>query len=72
MALTIESASNPAYTAEDGSGIILTVKFEEFPSSILFHATPTDTEAHGVDLYNRAQAGDFGDIAAYVPPAQPS
>jgi len=26
---------------------------------------------HGVDLYNRAKAGEFGSIADYVPPPEP-
>jgi hypothetical protein len=71
MSLTIVSASNPKYTSADGLSIDLTVKFKEFLEPLQFHAVSTDYEPHGVDLYNRAKAGEFGEVAAYVPPPQP-
>ncbi|MFA7347271.1 MAG: hypothetical protein WCZ86_05885 [Desulfurivibrionaceae bacterium] len=33
-----------------------------------FTASPNDSEPHGVDLYNRAIAGEFGPVAPYVEP----
>lgn len=33
-----------------------------------FTASPDDPEPHGVELYNRARAGEFGEIAPYVEP----
>lgn len=33
-----------------------------------FTASPNDCEPHGVELYNRAIAGEFGPIAPYVEP----
>lgn len=33
-----------------------------------FTASPDDTEPHGVELYNRAMAGEFGEIAPFVEP----
>ena len=33
-----------------------------------FLAVPDDSEPHGVELFNRAVAGDFGPVAAYTPP----
>jgi len=32
-----------------------------------FGATSYDSMPHGVDLYNRALAGEFGPIASFVP-----
>ena len=34
-----------------------------------FTAMPTDVEGHGLELYNRALAGDFGAIEAWSAPA---
>ena len=42
--------------------------FEEFDEELPFTATSYDPMPHGVDLYNRAKAGEFGVIAEYVPP----
>jgi hypothetical protein len=36
-----------------------------------FFAVPTDSEAHGRELYAKAVAGDFGPVAAYLPPPPP-
>ena len=71
MSLTIVSAKNPVYTSSNKDSIQLLVKFAEFPQEIQFNAMPTDSEAHGVELYNRAKAGEFGEIAEYVLPPQP-
>lgn len=30
-----------------------------------FHATPWDTVAYGVEIYNRCIAGEFGEITEY-------
>jgi hypothetical protein len=67
---TIESATNPSYSSEDQNSIHLDVKFAEFNEIIPFNAMPTDTVKHGVDLYNRAKLGEFGEIAPYVAPPQ--
>ena len=31
-----------------------------------FGATSYDPMPHGVDLYNRAKAGEFGEVALYI------
>lgn len=66
--LTIESAVSPVYAAEDGTCITLQVKFAEFEEVLPFGATPYDVMPYGVELYNRAVAGEFGPIAPYVAP----
>ena len=68
--LTIESATNPKYMDAAGNGIDLSVKFAEFPEPVPFHAMPTDPMPYGVELYNRAKAGEFGPVAEYVPPPE--
>jgi len=66
---TLISATNPIYKSEDQQQINLTVEFAEFPNEPMqFNATSFDTEPHGVDLYNRAKAGEFGEVGAYVAP----
>lgn len=38
-----------------------------------FTASPDDSEPHGVELYERAMAGEFGPIAPYIaPPITPA
>ena len=65
--LTIESATSPVYMNADGTSIDLQVKFAEFDEVLGFTATSYDTVPHGVELYNRAVAGEFGPIADYIP-----
>ena len=65
--LTVEYAKDPVYASEDGQTIDLIVKFYEFNEELPFGATPYDPMPYGVDLYNRAVAGEFGPIAPYVP-----
>lgn len=66
--LTIESATNPVYASEDHTIILLQVKFAEFNEVLPFGATSYDVMPYGVELYNRAKAGEFGEIAPYVAP----
>jgi len=65
--ITIQYAKDPIYASEDGRTIKLTVKFAEFAEEMPFGATPDDPMAYGVELYNRAIAGEFGPIAPFVP-----
>jgi hypothetical protein len=64
---TLEYAKDPFWNSDDGQQILLTVKFEEFNEEMPFTATSFDTMPYGVDLFNRAKAGEFGEIGAYVP-----
>lgn len=66
--LTIESATNPVYSSEDGLHVELQVKFAEFKEVLPFGATPYDPMPYGIELYNRALAGEFGPIAPFVAP----
>lgn len=64
---TLKYAKNPVYLNEEGNAINLIVKWEEFAEEMPFAATSYDPEPHGVDLYNRAKAGEFGKVAPYTP-----
>ena len=67
--LTLEYVKDPIWAnAEQINAINLIVKWEEFSEEMPFTATSYDPEPYGVDLYNRAKAGEFGEVASYVPP----
>ena len=59
--MTFIEITNPIRTE---TGVILTVTTEQ-GKVIDFHATPTDTEEYGRDLYSRAMALEFGPFASY-------
>lgn len=66
--LTIQYAKDPVYVNAEGTFINLIVKFEEFADEMPFGATPTDPEEYGRELYANAKAGQYGEVAPYVPP----
>lgn len=68
---TLENAKNPIYNNAEGTAILLTIKWEEFVEEMPFSATVWDPEPWGIDLYNRAKAGEFGPIAPFVAPIIP-
>lgn len=65
---TLQYAKDPIWNSNDGQQIHLTVKWEEFNEEHPFNATSFDPMPYGVDLYNRAKAGEFGEVAPYVAP----
>ena len=66
---TVNSAQNPVWANFAQTLIDLEVDFDELDDVFVpFTADPNDPEAHGVDLYNRAVAGEFGAVGAFVPP----
>ena len=65
---TLEYANTPVYGNVEGTNIQLIVKWAEFNEEMPFGATSYDSMPHGVALYNRAAAGEFGAVAPYVPP----
>lgn len=69
--LTVQYAKNPVWNDDTGQAVLLDVKFVEFSDEVPFTATSYDDMPYGVDLYNRAVAGEFGPIAPYVPPEPP-
>ena len=65
---TLEYAKDPVFSSNDGQQVSLTVKFEEFSEELPFNATSFDSMPYGVDLWQRAIAGEFGEIAPFVAP----
>jgi len=66
----LQYAKNPIWNDDSGQAIFLIVKWEEFNEEHPFTATSYDSMPHGVDLYNRAKAGEFGAVAPYVAPIE--
>ena len=60
-------AKNPVWANRSQTLINLTVRFEEIDEDLPFTANPNDSEAHGRDIYARAIAGEFGEIASFAP-----
>jgi hypothetical protein len=69
---TLKYAKDPVWNNEEGTNIHLTVKWEEFNEEMPFGATSYDPEPWGVDLFNRAVAGEFGEVAPFVAPIIPT
>lgn len=69
---TLQYAKDPVWNNAEGTAILLTVKWQEFNEEMPFGATSFDSEPHGVDLFNRAAAGQFGTVAPYTTPIAPA
>lgn len=66
---TVNDARNPRWDDPDHTKLVLEVDFDELDEVYVeFCASPDDSQSYGVDLYNRAIAGEFGEISAYVAP----
>ena len=69
MAITYTTVLNPRWGDLAQTMIDVDVNFDHLPeTSVAFTAISDDVEPHGVEIYNRCIAGDFGTIAAYTPP----
>jgi hypothetical protein len=69
---TLQYAKDPIWNNAEGTCILLTVKWEEFNEEMPFGATSYDPEPWGINLFNRAVAGEFGEIAPFVETIQPT
>ena len=56
---------------QEHTAIDCRVKFDKFNDTLPFTASGNDTESHGVEIFNRAAGGEFGEIGDYVPPPTP-
>lgn len=66
---TINTARNPRWANYRKSSINLEVDFNELDEEFVdFNAHPNDIVSWGPELYNRAIAGEFGDIAEFEVP----
>ncbi|MEE4741107.1 phage tail protein [Pseudomonas alliivorans] len=62
---TVISVRDPRWADLTHTAISMWVLFEEFKDTygeVPFGASPKDPEPHGVDLFNRAVAGEFGPV----------
>jgi hypothetical protein len=69
--LTIKAVRKPRWSDAAHTALNLFVTFEETADThgeMPFTALANDTEDHGRDLFERAVAGEFGAIPAYVAP----
>lgn len=70
---TINDVRNPVWADYNQTAVNLEVDFDELDEEyVAFTASPTDSMDYGVDLYNRAIAGEFGDIADWPVPPNPT
>ena len=66
---TVNSVRNVAWADFAQTAVDMEVDFDEQDEEfVAFTASPDDPESYGVDLYNRAIAGDFGPIADWPRP----
>lgn len=67
---TINSAQNPRWANYSKTAIDLEVDFNELDEEYVhFTADPNDIVSWGPELYNRAVAGEFGEITEWEVPA---
>ncbi len=64
----IESVKDLKWTDESKTMIECIVKFEHFEKETPFAIDPKDFYQHSLDLWARANAGEYGEIADYVAP----
>jgi len=70
MSISYTDARNPQWGDAGKTFVNVEVNFDHLDDEYVpFSANPLDTMAHGVEIYNRAVAGDFGAVADYTPPA---
>ena len=70
MSISYTNARNPQWGNLAQTFIKIEVNFDHLDEEyVSFAANPLDTMAHGIEIYNRAVAGDFGAVSAYTPPA---
>ncbi len=65
---TIEYVKNMQWENADHTIFTCVVKYEEFNEEHNSGITLTDPYAHIHEIWNRAIAGEFGEIAEYVAP----
>ena len=75
---TLLDAKNPRCADEEKTCIVLECKFSHYADMGMtendgyyeFGADPNDVEPHGVEIFNKAKAGDYGTVADYVAPEE--
>jgi hypothetical protein len=65
------NVQSPHWANADQTLIDCIVTFDHIAEPVPFTANPNDTEEHGREIFARCMAGEFGEVAAYVPPPEP-
>ena len=65
--MNYSTVTNPVFSNAENTLITATVNFDEIGEH-QFGASPTDSEAHGREIFARCIAGEFDSIAPYVAP----
>lgn len=68
--IKVISAHSPVWATPEKVSITLQVQFSHFPGEVPFTATKTDPMEHTKELFGRALAGEYGEIAEYAGPSQ--
>jgi hypothetical protein len=66
--MKLEYAKNPVWVNAEQTMIDLVVKWSHFNEETPFTANQNDNETHGRALFAAAAAGEYGEVAAYIPP----
>jgi hypothetical protein len=69
--MNLEYAKDPKWVDAEHTRIDLIIKWDRFPEELPFTADPNDVEEHGRLIFAAAAAGQFGEVAEYVPPPAP-
>ena len=65
------TVTNPKWANAENTLIDCVVTFDHIGEPVPFTANPNDTVEHGREIFARCAAGEFGEVAAYVPPPEP-
>lgn len=68
MEIILESAHSPRMNST--GGVDLRAKFAHLAEEVDFTASDRDPHEHGRLILARALAGEFGEVAAYIPPTE--
>ncbi len=69
--MSYTSVRSPRWVDAAHTRIDCLVKFSYLKVEVPFTADPDDVEAHGREIFARCAAGEFGEVAEYVPKAEP-
>lgn len=68
MSMTILSAQNPKWLDVEHTTINLEIQFEHLSDLVVFTASTIDIEPHGRLIFERAAAGEYGEVVEFIPP----
>jgi len=69
--MKFSEVKNPQWANIQKSQIDCLVTFDHIGEPVPFTASEIDNTSHGVEIFNRAASGEFGEVATYVPPPEP-